>query len=83
MSTLLAILKALPKIFELFLTISQMVRDKEQRGLGRKEAIAEALATAQEDIAYGNAVAEEARRQHNLHPDDDGGFDKDFERKDI
>ena len=80
MSTLTAILSALPKLLALISLIFSMVRDAEQRGLGRAEAVAEALEQAQQDIAYANAVEEDARRQHHQHPDDDSGFDLDFRR---
>jgi hypothetical protein len=79
-TTLLALLKAMPQILSLITTIVGMVRDKEQRGLGRAEATADALAQAQQDIAYANAVEEDARRSHNQNPDTDAGFDLDFRR---
>jgi len=32
----------------------------------------------EQDIAYANAVAEDAAREHAVHPDNDDAFDKDF-----
>lgn len=82
MATFTAILSALPKLLALISLIVSMVRDAEQRGLGRAEAVAEALEQAQQDIAYANAVEEDARRQHNANPDSDDGFDTEFRRAD-
>ena len=79
---LTAIISALPKILSLINLIMTMVRDGEQRGLGRAEAVAEALENAHKDIAYANAIEEEAARSHNANPDDDSGFDADFRRPD-
>jgi hypothetical protein len=79
MATLGAILQALPKILALFQLITGMVRDREQRGVGRKEAIAEALELAGEDLRAGNAAREQARARHQADPTD-GAFDSDFRR---
>jgi hypothetical protein len=77
-----AIISALPKILALINLIMTMVRDKEQRGLGRTEAVAEALENAHKDIAYANAIEEAAAKEHNANPDSDSGFDTDFRRPD-
>lgn len=82
MATFWAILQALPKIFALFQFLAGMVRDSEQRGLGRKEAIAEALTIAHEQLAVANKAAVEAEADHAAHPNDNGGFDGMFQRKD-
>jgi hypothetical protein len=76
----MAILSALPKILSLLSLVMTMVRDSEQRGLGRAEAVAEAFDKASQDIAYGNAAEEEARRAHAQNPGTDDGFDHDFLR---
>lgn len=81
MSTLLAILSALPKIVALFQLVAGMVRDREQRGLGRKEAIAEALTIAHRDIAAADAAEAEASTAH-AHDSTDAAFDQSFQRKD-
>ena len=60
----------------------EMIKDNQPRGLGCVEAMNEALLSAQQDIAYTNAVAEDASREHAVHPDGDDGFDKDFMRSD-
>ena len=77
MMTLLAILEALPKIVALVQLLFGMARDREQRGLGRKDAIADALAAAHRDIAAAEAAELEARNRHARDPSD-GAFDQDF-----
>lgn len=77
-----AIISSLPKLLSLVYLIMSMIKDAEQKGLGRAEAVAEALENAHKDIAYANAVEEEAVRSHNANPDDDSGFDADFRRPD-
>ena len=79
---LTAIISALPKLLSLISLIMTMVRDNEQRGLGRTEAVAEALENAHKDIAYANAIEEQAAKAHNASPNDDSGFDADFRRPD-
>jgi hypothetical protein len=80
MATLLAILSALPKILALIQLIGGMVRDAEQRGLGRKEAVAEALTIATSQIETANKVEAEAMQSHAKDNTDDA-FDRSFERK--
>lgn len=77
METFLAILSALPKILALFQLVAGMVRDAEQRGLGRKEAVAEALTIAHRDIAAADAAEIEATQAH-AKDKTDGAFDQDF-----
>jgi hypothetical protein len=81
METLLAIISAVPKIIALFQLITGMVRDAEQRGIGRKEAVSDALATAHFDIASGDAAVMEAVSRH-AKINDDTAFDPAFKRKD-
>lgn len=81
MDTLLAILSALPKLIALVQFITGMVRDAEQRGLGRKEAISEALEQAHLELAWADAAGREADDDH-AKVDDDTAFDPDFQRKD-
>lgn len=77
METLLAILAALPKLIALFNLIGGMVQDAEQRGLGRKEAVADALAAAHRDIALADAETVQAMQSH-AKIKDDSAFDQDF-----
>lgn len=81
MQTLLAILSALPKLIALVQFVTGMVSDAEQRGLGRKEAIAEALEQAHLELALADAASIEAEHDHAMI-DDDSAFDHDFQRKD-
>lgn len=80
MTTLWALLSALPKIVALFQFLAAMVRDAEQRGLGRQEAISEALTIAHRQLAEADAAEVEARADHAAHPDDDAAFDQEFRR---
>lgn len=75
-----ALLSALPQLLKLFNLIMAMVRDAEQRGIGRAEAVKEALEKAHMDIAAGNAAEERARADHAAHPNSDAGFDDEFKR---
>ena len=79
MATFLAVLSSLPKILALFQFLAGMVRDSEQRGLGRKEAIAEALERAHLDLAMADAAEIEASHAH-AKDDTDGAFDQTFKR---
>jgi hypothetical protein len=69
-------------VLALAVLITQMIKDSQQRGLGRMEATNEALQNAQRDIAYASAVEEDAIRSHYANPDSDDGFDKEFMRPD-
>lgn len=69
-------------VLALVVLIANMIKDSQQRGLGRMEATNEALQNAQRDISYANAVEEDAIRSHHANPDSDDGFDKDFMRPD-
>lgn len=82
MATFLAILSALPKILAIIQFFMAKANDAEQRGLGRKEAIAEALEAGHRDLALADAEETRARLDHAAHPTDDGGFDPTFQRKD-
>jgi hypothetical protein len=77
MATFWAIVQALPKIVALFQFLAGMVRDQEQRGLGRKEAVAEALTIAHRDLAIADAAGIQATQSH-AKDKTDGAFDQDF-----
>ena len=67
-------------LLALVVLITTMIKDSQQRGLGRLEATNEALLKAQQDIAYASAVEEDADREHRGNPTTDDGFDASFER---
>jgi hypothetical protein len=77
MVTFWALVQALPKLIALFQFVAGMVRDAEQRGLGRKEAVAEALTIAHEQLAMAD-VAEVQATQSHAKDKTDGAFDQDF-----
>jgi hypothetical protein len=79
-STITALITALPKILALIQFITGMVRDAEQRGVGRQEAINEALTLAHRQLAEADAAELEANAAHAKHPDSDDAFDNEFKR---
>lgn len=74
-------LSILKNALALVVLIGNMINDAQQRGLGRIEATNEALLKAQQDVSFGNAIEEDAAREHAKHPDTDAGFDSSFERQ--
>lgn len=80
MATFLAILSALPKILQIIQFFMAKVDEAEQRGLGRKEAVAEAAEQTHRDLAWADAAENEAIQAHRTNPNDDGGFDPDGQR---
>jgi hypothetical protein len=65
-------------LLSLVVTITNMIGDAQQRGLGRIEATNEALLNAQQDIAYASAIAEDAERELKANPAGTSE-DRDFE----
>jgi hypothetical protein len=55
-------------LLSLVVTITSMISDAQQRGLGRMEATNEALLNAQQDIAYASAITEDAERELKANP---------------
>jgi hypothetical protein len=80
-ATVLALINALPRLLQLIQLIAGWVRDAEQRGIGRKEAIAEGLEKAHRELAWADAE-EAAAMQSHAKAQDDSAFDEDFQRKD-
>lgn len=80
MTTFLALLQALPKILALFQFILGKANDAEQRGLGRKEAVAEGLQIAMDDLSKADEARNAARLRHAADKTD-GAFNGEFERK--
>ncbi len=81
LSALLALLQALPELIKLGGFIAAMMRDREQQGLGRSAALAEALTAAHEELARADAADVEAQRAHAKDSTDDA-FLPDFRRSD-
>ncbi|MDP2410341.1 MAG: hypothetical protein Q8M26_08650 [Pseudolabrys sp.] len=79
MTTLLAVLSALPKILALIQFFMAKVHDAEQRGLGRKEAMAEAAEVMHFDLARADAAEIQASQAH-AKDKTDAAFDNDFRR---
>ena len=77
---LFALLKALPQVLALINHIADYAKSAQDRGIGRDQAVAEALTIAADGIAVSQAVRERARREHASKLGDDA-FDPDFQRK--
>ena len=65
-------------ILALAVLIGNMISNAQQRGLGRIEATNEALLQAHKDIAYANAIAEDAEREFKNSPGGNAA-DREFE----
>ena len=70
-----------PKLIALFAAVIQYAIAAKQRGLGRAEAVAEALALATEQVSQASAIRITAKSEHVANADDTA-FDHDFRRKD-
>jgi hypothetical protein len=81
MQTILAVLAALPKILQLVQFFLAKANDAEQRGIGRKEAIAEAVENMHKDLALADAAEQQGLAAHATHADD-SAFDQSFQRTD-
>jgi hypothetical protein len=76
------LLAALPDVISLIRSIMGHVEAAQERGVGRQEAIAEALTIASEELKLATQAVYDADSAHATHPNDDGGFDGEFQRKD-
>lgn len=79
---LAAAIKSLPLILQLIQQFKSSADAKVQRGLGRDEAVAEALSEFARRVGIANEVEAEAAKDHASKPDDTA-FDPEFQRKDI
>lgn len=72
-------LKLLPLVLQLISSVMSMAKSAQDRGLGRTEAIAEALTASAAAVDEANKAREEARMRHQLDHTD-VAFDPDFQR---
>jgi hypothetical protein len=79
-ATLTAFAQALPALLKLLQTVADYAIAQEAKGVGRAEAVTEALTIATAQLEEANKARQEAEVEHKQHPDDDDGFDKDFQR---
>lgn len=79
---LAAAIKSLPLILQLIQQFKSSADAKVQRGLGRDEAVAEALTEFARKVGVAQEVETEAAKDHARKPDDTA-FDPEFQRKDI
>jgi hypothetical protein len=80
-ATFSAFIQALPALIRLFQSIANYATLKQGKEAGRAEAVAEAATLAAQQIDAAAQARQEAEAEHNKHPDDDDGFDKDFQRQ--
>ncbi len=81
MATASAILLIVSNLLKLAQFINALMHDREQQGIGRAQAIAEALEQAHKDLALADAAQMEADAAHAKDPTD-AAFDSDFRRND-
>lgn len=81
MGIFLALLKALPELITFISAVFNFVKSQVDRGVGRKEAIAEALTISAEQLKQVMVIKAEADRIHSQDATD-GAFDPEFKRKD-
>jgi hypothetical protein len=74
-----ALLKALPHIMRLVNFLAAKVAEREQRAIGREQAIKEALIEAHKELAMADAARLEAEAGHRKD-DTDAAFDQEFRR---
>lgn len=79
---LAAAIKSLPLILEIIQQFKSSAEAKVQRGLGRDQAVADALTEIARKVAAAQEVDAEAARDHANKPDDTA-FDPEFQRRDI
>lgn len=74
-------LNLLPLVLQLISSVMSMAKSAQDRGLGRSEAIAEALTASSAAVDEANKAREAARLRHQLDHTD-VAFDPDFRRQD-
>jgi hypothetical protein len=77
---LLVALKLLPQLLKFATTVVNYVQAQEARGMGRKEAMMEALEIGSREVQLAEQVKRDADKLHDADPTDDA-FDREFERK--
>lgn len=79
-AALLAVLTALPSLVRLFAVLTAYVQARQERGVGRAQAVAEGLQVAATQLQLATDARRDAEAQHNKNPSTDAGFDSDFRR---
>lgn len=80
-ANLSALLQALPAILKLFQSFVNYAERQEGRKLGRAEAFVEAAQLSMTMLDEAGRIRVEVEKDHAAHPNDDSGFDNEFERK--
>jgi len=76
------LLRALPALLRLFQSVSDYATLQQGRGMGKLEAVNEALTHAADEVDAATKARAEAEADHAAHPNDDDGFDPHFRRND-
>lgn len=76
------LLKVLPTILSLIDKGLSLAHDQQMIGLGEAKVMNETAARISDTLAKAKAASETADAAQAMHPDDDGGFDQSFQRKD-
>lgn len=79
---LLALIKALPSLIALISSVWNYARSAKDRGIGADQAVKAGLEIAAKGVDLAREAEREAAAAHAAHPNDDGGFDPAFQRKD-
>ena len=77
---MLGLFKLLPLVLQLISSIMSWAKSAQDRGLGRTEAIAEALQESTKAVDEANKARQEAAARHAADPTDTA-FDDGFQRK--
>jgi CRISPR/Cas system-associated protein Csm6 len=76
------ILKLAPVILGLIRDAVNLAHDNKLLAAGQAEAIAEGARQVEAQVEIARQAEAEAAKKQAQHPNDDGGFDPDFQRKD-
>ena len=79
MGTFAAIVAIISRTLQLVTFLTSMMHDREQQGIGRTQALAEALQEAHKALALADAAQIQADQAHAKDPTDNA-FDRDFMR---
>lgn len=82
MTILLSLIKLLPLVLSLINRIADYAKSAQDRGIGRDQAVLEALTIANEQLAAAQKAREAAAAEHARKPGDDA-FDDEFKRDSV
>jgi hypothetical protein len=80
MATFIALINALPQLLKLLNAIMTIYNNRVQQGIGRNEAMKEAIELSQKDIDAATEERAKAKAQHQANPTSDDAFNNEFRR---